>query len=256
MAGCVSFQADYSSARVRPSPNFGDRVGSRPPDTIILHYTGMATALGAEDWLCDPRSQVSSHYLVDEGGAVVQMVPEQCRAWHAGKSFWQGETDLNSRSVGIEIANPGHDLGYSDFPDAQIEAVIDLCRDIMGRWPIPAHRVLAHSDIAPMRKIDPGEKFPWKRLAAEGIGFYIDPAPIRTGLSLSTGDTGLTVERLQQQLSALGFGIQVSGVYDADTATVVRAFQRHFRPQIVDGIADESTRATLGDLLSRRLEAG
>src|SRR5690606_35988766 len=137
---------------------------------------------GAEDWLCDPRSQVSSHYLVDDDGAVVQMVPERCRAWHAGKSFWQGEIDLNSRSVGIEIANPGHDLGYSDFPDEQIEAVIRLCRDIMGRWEIPAHRVLAHSDIAPTRKIDPGEKFPWKRLAGEGIGFYVDPAPIRRGV--------------------------------------------------------------------------
>src|SRR5690606_17590047 len=147
----------------------------------------------------------------------------------------------------------GHDLGYSDFPDEQIEAVIRLCRDIMGRWEIPAHRVLAHSDIAPTRKIDPGEKFPWKRLAGEGIGFYVDPAPIRRGVSLSPGDQGGEVETLQQHLAQLGFGVAVTGIYDAGTMAVVRAFQRHFRPQIVDGIADESTRTTLEDLVSRWL---
>lgn len=246
----MSFDADYRPARVRPSPNHGERRGGISPDTIILHYTGMASAKGAEDWLCDPRSQVSSHYLVYEDGSVVQMVPETARAWHAGRSFWQGETDLNSRSVGIEIANPGHVLGYIDFPDAQIDAVILLCRDIMARWSIPCRRVLAHSDIAPSRKIDPGEKFPWHRLAEEGICCHVPPSPRSGGVSLSRGDEGRQVEELQRNLGRLGFGISVTGIYDSGTEVIVKAFQRRFRPDEVDGIADDSTRNTLLNVIN------
>lgn len=245
----MTFSADYKSARVRPSPNYGERRDGIDPDTIILHYTGMASAKAAEDWLCIPESQVSSHYLVYEDGAVVQMVPEKARAWHAGVSFWQGETDLNSRSVGIEIANPGHDHGYTDFPDAQIASVILLCRDIIDRWAILPRRVLAHSDIAPGRKVDPGEKFPWQRLAAEGVGFYITPTAIRAGTSLSLGDEGEDVKELQIELRRFGYRVTDSGVYDASTVAVVKSFQSHFRPESVDGIADPSTISTLRNSL-------
>ena len=245
MAQEMSFEPDYRNARVRPSPNFGERRDCIKPDTIILHYTGMATAQGAEDWLCDTRSQVSSHYLVYEDGAVVQMVPEKARAWHAGKSYWHGETDMNSRSVGIEIANPGHDLGYSDFPDVQIDAVIDLCRDIIARWSIRVERVLAHSDIAPSRKIDPGEKFPWRRLAEAGVCFYVEPGTCAGGKVLSFGDEGGAVAQFQSGLTRVGYGISVTGTYDAETVTVVKAFQRRFRPDRVDGVADAATQDTL-----------
>ena len=150
---------------------------------LVLHYTGMEREERALKWLCDPESSVSCHYLVFEDGRVAQLVDEADRAWHAGKSFWAGETDINSRSIGIEIANPGHQYGYSGFPDAQMDAVIALCREILGRHPIPPQRVLAHSDIAPARKEDPGELFPWDRLHAEGIGHWVLPEPIGRGAS-------------------------------------------------------------------------
>ncbi len=152
----------------RPSPNHDERAAGKPVDILLLHYTGMRSAEGALKWLTDPASRVSSHYFVDEDGRVAAMVAEGRRAWHAGKSFWAGETDINSRSIGIEIANPGHEFGYRPFPGAQTEAVIALCRDILARHPIPPERVLAHSDVAPLRKHDPGELFPWARLAVGG----------------------------------------------------------------------------------------
>lgn len=245
----MNFEPDCKTARVRSSPNFGERRDGKTPDTIILHYTGMATASGAEDWLCDTRSQVSSHYLVYEDGGVVQMVPEALRAWHAGVSCWQGETDLNSRSIGIEIANPGHDLGYEDFPEAQIASVINLCKGIMERWSIRPERVLAHSDIAPSRKIDPGEKFPWRRLAEASICVYVEPAPLVPGPILAPGVEGEEVLALQQDLARVGYGVPTDGVYDSETAIVVKAFQRRFRPERIDGVADPSTLATLRKLL-------
>src|SRR5262249_6920415 len=153
-----------------PSPNFGKRAEGKPIDMLILHYTGMASAERALKWLCDPQSKVSSHYLVFEDGLVAQLVEEGERAWHAGKSFWAGETDTNSRSVGIEIANPGHQYGYRPFPDEQIDAVIELCSDVLRRHPVPPERVLAHSDVAPLRKEDPGELFPWRLFYETGIG--------------------------------------------------------------------------------------
>ena len=164
------FASDQPGAEVRVSPNFGQRVGTTRPDMIILHYTGMESGEGAEAWLCNPASEVSSHYLVHEDGRIIQMVRESDRAWHAGKSSWQGRTDINSCSVGIEIVNPGHAFGYPDFPDVQIAAVINLCRGIIERHGIVPERVLAHSDVAPGRKIDPGEKFPWHALAVSGVG--------------------------------------------------------------------------------------
>ena len=242
------FAPDYPGADVRASPNFGPRLAAGP-DMIILHYTGMATGPAAEDWLCAAESQVSSHYLVHEDGLIVQMVRESDRAWHAGKSSWRGVTDINSRSVGIEIVNPGHALGYRDFPDAQIGAVIALCRDICARHLIRPERVLAHSDVAPGRKIDPGERFPWSQLAAAGIGHFVAPSPLGEGPVLTLGDSGKHVEELQLMLALYGYGIDVTGLFDPATAVVVSAFQLHFRPALVDGRADHSTVDTLRRLI-------
>jgi N-acetylmuramoyl-L-alanine amidase len=245
-----AFEPDYKSACVRPSPNFGERKGGRSPDMLILHYTGMPTATAALDWLCTEESQVSSHYFVDETGVVTQLLPESARGWHAGQSSWKGETDINSASIGIEIANPGHEAGSPPFEDAQIEAVIALSRDIIERNGIPAERVLAHSDIAPMRKQDPGELFPWGLLHKEGIGHWVEPLPVGGGRFFQEGDAGEPVEALQTMLALYGYDVQVDGVFSTATAAAIRAFQRHFRPARVDGIADASTIGTLHQLLT------
>ena len=237
------------SGRVSPSPNHDERRDGIAADILLLHYTGMASAKAAEDRLCDPAAKVSSHYLVYEDGAICQMVPEARRAWHAGVSSWHGETDINSLSIGIEIANPGHDFGYPDFPKVQIDAVIALCRDIIKRNNIKPERVLAHSDIAPSRKNDPGEKFPWDALNAAGIGMWIEPSKIVPGPELDPGDHSEIVSTLQTSLKQFGYGIDVNGNYDDKTRDVVTAFQRHYRPARVDGLADHSTVETLKRLL-------
>jgi N-acetylmuramoyl-L-alanine amidase len=234
---------------VRASPNSGERKDGRQPDIILLHYTGMAEAEAAVALLCDPASGVSCHYVVHEDGRIVQLVPEDLRAWHAGAGSWKGETDVNSASIGIEIVNRGHDFDYPDFPDAQIEALIALCHDIAARRGVPAERVLAHSDTAPRRKIDPGEKFPWERLHRAGVGHWVSPAPLGDGRCLTLGESGEPVAALQALLALYGYGVAVSGVFDEDTRFVVQAFQRHFRPALVDGVADASTVTTLRDLL-------
>lgn len=236
----------------RPSPNFGPRAGGRRPDMLILHYTAMRSAERAAAWLCNPASKVSSHYLVDEEGLILRLVDEKARAWHAGASRWAGESDLNSYSIGIEIHNRGHDDGYPDFPEAQMARLEALCADIVERHQIPRFRVLAHSDVAPSRKIDPGEKFDWRRLWRAGIGAYVPPAPIRPGPSFGEGNAGPRVAELQQRLAALGYGLEATRVYDRPTVAVVTAFQRHWRPGQVDGRADPSTRATLDRLLALR----
>ncbi len=242
-------QPDHKTAKVRPSPNFGVRNDGKSVSAIILHYTGMVSGQAAEDWLCNPESQVSSHYLVHEDGRIIQMVAEADRAWHAGKSFWKGETDLNSVSVGIEIVNPGHVLGYTPFAARQINAVIRLCRGIILRHNIRPEMVLAHSDIAPGRKIDPGEKFPWDALAAKGIGHYVTPAPITGGRFFAVGDKGQPIEALQSMLALFGYDVPVTGEFDAVTEKNVSAFQRHHRPERVDGVADVSTIKSLHALL-------
>jgi N-acetylmuramoyl-L-alanine amidase len=244
------FHPDHDRAEIRVSPNFGPRREVLRPDMILLHYTGMESAEAAEAWLCDPASEVSAHYLVHEDGRIVQMVREADRAWHAGRGSWRGRTDVNSLSVGIEIANPGHAFGYPDFPDGQVESVIALCRGIASRHAIPPERVLAHSDTAPGRKVDPGEKFPWARLAAAGVGHWTEPATIGGGRFLAEGDRGAPVEALQSMLAIYGYGVDISGRFDTTTRIVVEAFQRHFRPARVDGVADRSTIETLHCLLS------
>jgi len=249
------FQPDsFVVAEVAPSSNFDEREAARAPDMILLHYTGMQSGEAALARLCSPESKVSAHYVVFEDGRIVQCVPEQRRAWHAGVSYWAGETDINSRSIGIEIVNPGHEFGYRDFPLRQVAAVISLCKSIVTRrGPILSDRVLAHSDVAPSRKEDPGEKFQWELLYNSGIGHWVRPAPVDIdGVSLQSGDRGEAVQRLQSGLKTYGYGIDETGLYDGSTRTVVAAFQRHFRPARVDGVADPSTVRTLRALLDTR----
>jgi N-acetylmuramoyl-L-alanine amidase len=202
----------------RPSPNFNDRRDNIAPDFIILHYTDMKTAQEALDRLCDPASAVSAHYLIDTDGTVYSMVPEDRRAWHAGKSYWNGEEDMNSRSIGIELANPGHSHGYAPFPAAQMQALAELCREIRARHNIPSDRVLGHSDIAPARKRDPGELFDWKMLAAHGIGLW--PEPLKEDFEKAAG------LNIRAALTAYGY------TPHEDLETVLTAFQRHFHPEI------------------------
>jgi len=246
----TSFEADFRKAIVQPSPNHGERAGGRKPDMILLHYTGMPTPEGALEWLCRVESQVSCHYFVHENGDIVQLVPEQRRAWHAGKSVWHGDSDINSLSIGIEIANAGHPGGLPDYPKAQIEAVIELCRDCGERWSIPSERVLGHSDVAPRRKLDPGENFPWDDLYQAGIGHWVAPRPITGGRFFQRGDQGQPVEALQSMLSLYGYGTEITGEFSDKMAGELEAFQRHFRPERVDGIADFSTIDTLHRLLA------
>ena len=204
----------------------------------------------ARSGLCDPAAKVSSHYVVEEHGNILQLVPEARRAWHAGLSSWNGVSDINSCSIGIEIANPGHSYGYPDFPESQIAAVTALCRDIVKRHRISAERVLAHSDVAPQRKLDPGEKFPWARLHRAGVGAWVTPSPIRPSPQLAPGNSGPDVAELQAALRRYGYGIEASGVYNDLTEAVVTAFQRHFRVECIDGRADQSTIETLRALLA------
>jgi N-acetylmuramoyl-L-alanine amidase len=250
----VEFRPDSSVvSEIRPSPNHTKRKNGAVPDMVVLHYTGMRDTEQAIKRLCTPSSEVSAHYVVTEDGRIIQCVPEARRAWHAGESAWAGETDINSCSIGIEIANPGHDYGYPEFPKRQIAAVIALARGILTRHSIPPDRVLAHSDVAPKRKQDPGEKFPWRLLNQSGIGIWVKPVPVtQRGRIFVLGDRDGEVETLQRSLATFGYGIEISGSYDADTMAVVSAFQRHFRPARVDGIADVSTVATLRALLAAR----
>ena len=229
-----------------PSPNFDARTA--PPDMIILHYTGMPTGEAALARLTEPAAKVSAHYLVEEDGRVFALVPEARRAWHAGQSVWRGARDINGLSIGIEIVNPGHDFGYRPFPDIQIAAVVGLLAEVRGRWSIPDARLLGHSDVAPDRKADPGELFPWKALAAAGHGLWVEPDPA-PGPPLAQGDEGVGVFLLQRGLDRLGYQLPQTGRFDAATAVVVRAFQRHWRQSRIDSVADGETRARLMALL-------
>jgi N-acetylmuramoyl-L-alanine amidase len=239
-----------AAAKVFPSPNHGERRDGRRPDMIIVHYTGMPDEGEALQWLCNPVSEVSAHYFVFGNGHVLQLVPEERRAWHAGAARWHREDDINSASIGIEIANPGHPGGLPPYPEAQMASTIRLIRDIVARWGIRPERVLAHSDVAPARKQDPGEAFPWARLHEAGIGHWVRPAPIRDGRFFARGDRGAPVEALQAMLALYGYGLDINGEFDEATEAVVQAFQRHFRPERVDGVADASTITTLRDLIA------
>src|ERR1700752_266141 len=250
-ADMKAFTPDSSIASdVIPSPNFGERNKGREPDMILLHYTGMPDVEGAIAQLCTAGTDVSAHYIVLEDGRIVQCVQEAKRAWHAGAASWAGEEDINSCSIGVEIVNRGHDWGYPEFPLRQTAAVIELCRGIMLRRNVPTHRVLAHSDVVPARKKDPGEKFPWHSLANSGVGHWVQPAPIVRGELMQLGALSDDVMNMQTAFAKYGYGISVTGRYDSPTTEVVSAFQRHFRPARVDGVCYRSTMETLHALLS------
>lgn len=247
----MTFTPDtHCKCSLKPAVNFGERAEGTNIDILLLHYTGMESGDGALDWLCCEESGVSCHYFVYEDGRILQLVPEAKRAWHAGQSCWQGQVDTNSRSIGIEIVNSGHSGDYPDFPEAQIEAVIELCDDIIKRnRHIKPHNVLAHSDVAPGRKHDPGEKFPWALLYENGIGHWAVPARKPRGGFLQMGDNGEPVAALQAMLSLYGYSIEISGFYDQKTYDCVYAFQQHFRQNIVDGVADGETISVLNELI-------
>lgn len=240
-----------------PSPNIEPRKIGYSPSILILHYTGLPTVERALDVLSRPDCKVSCHYVVDESGRVLQMVAEDCRAWHAGVSYWAGETDINSASIGIEIQNPGHMLGYPEFPPVQMQAVAALSRDIVKRHGMAPERVLAHSDVAPGRKIDPGEKFDWAWLAGQGVGKWVAPHPCNLedeGVHLGTRSAD--VSQARALLAAYGYKIDLEGPFDLDLQTVLRAFQLHFRQSLTDGRLDRSTLDTLSRLASPCLRDG
>ncbi|MGH7011328.1 MAG: N-acetylmuramoyl-L-alanine amidase, partial [Caulobacteraceae bacterium] len=200
--------------------------------------------------LTDPAAKVSVHWMIDEAGEVFRLVPEERRAWHAGVSFWKGERNLNGVSIGIELVNPGHEFGYRPFPEIQIDVLLDLIEEIRGRWIVPDARILAHSDVAPQRRADPGELFPWRRLAAAGHGLLSTEGPA-PGPVLRKGDEGPAVLVLKSGLARLGYELSPSEKFDEATKGVVEAFQRHWAQEKVSGEADGLVRARLVDLIRR-----
>ncbi len=237
----VKPQTVMTETKAYPSPNFDARARGAAIDILLLHYTGMATAEAALARLAEPAAKVSAHYLIDEDGQAYAMVAEEARAWHAGVSGWAGESDVNSRSIGIELVNPGHDLGYMDFPEAQIGALITLASGILARHPITPWRVLGHSDVAPRRKQDPGERFPWARLAAAGIGLY--PPDDLAPLPRAPRDSAFAAD-----LTRFGYPLTADATADELRCTVT-AFRRHFRPGHLTGPLDGTDAARLAWLL-------
>lgn len=235
-----------------PSPNHDARPADIGRiDTLVLHYTGMQSAEAALARMRDPGRKVSAHWCVGEDGTVWRLVPEQRRAWHAGLSYWGGRHFANDFSIGIELVNPGHENGYRPFPRAQMDALLELCQDIRERHPIAARNVVGHSDVAPLRKDDPGELFDWARLAAASIGLWPQDVKEDGGPQppLSAGDRGDAVRLQQRRLLDFGYGLSIDGSYGDETAAVVRAFQRHFRQARVDGVVDRATSAILNHVL-------
>ena len=230
-----SSDLDIASA---PSPNHDDRKG-QTADILLLHYTGMKSGAEALARLRDPAAKVSAHYLIEEDGSAFQLVPEARRAWHAGRSYWAGARDINARSIGIELVNPGHEFGYRPFPEAQMQTLIALCHGILAHHDIPAARVIGHSDVAPDRKQDPGELFDWERLAAEGIGLW-------PGNTDSAGAEATDEATAKSRLASFGYGVD-----DFPFDAVVTAFQRHFRPTSVTGQFDADCAARLAALLEQ-----
>ncbi|HLI20613.1 MAG TPA: N-acetylmuramoyl-L-alanine amidase [Stellaceae bacterium] len=218
--------------RDRPSSNFNERPGA--VDMLILHYTGMRSAAESLDRLCDPAAKVSAHYQIDEDGTVWRLVAEEKRAWHAGVSFWRGRSDINNASIGIELVNPGHEFGYRPFPEPQMAALEELARGILARHTIPPRHVLGHSDVAPLRKQDPGELFDWPRLARAGVGFW-------PNFSVEKAPNPVSLAEIQSLLRQIGYSCPQTGVLDAETVAAVTAFQRHYRPKRCDGALDTET---------------
>lgn len=214
------------------SPNFNDRDGVAI-DMLVIHYTGMRSGEEALERLCDHKAEVSAHYMITQEGEVLSLVDETKRAWHAGVASWRGHSNINSRSIGIELVNPGHEFGYQDFPHAQMVSLIDLCQGILKRHDIPPRNVVGHSDVAPVRKQDPGERFDWRRMAVAEIGLW----PHLDGASASVPENA-TAGVLHQ----IGYDI-------SDQNAAIKAFQRHYRSRLIDGVADDETRQSVAALL-------
>jgi len=231
-----------------PSPNWNDRPAGSIIDTVILHYTGMKSGAEALSRLCDANAAVSAHYLIEEDGQLFQLVDDDKRAWHAGVSSWQGRSNINDCSIGIELVNPGHEFGYQDFPALQIVRLIELLVMLKRRHCIPNPRFLGHSDIAPLRKADPGERFPWQRLAANNIGVVCEKDTSDQKVMIKYGDDGPGVAMLNEQLAAVGYHGYDNGSFGAGTEQVVRSFQAHWRPKAANGIFDRGTAIALEDI--------
>ena len=223
----------------RPSPNFDARPAGRPIDMVVIHYTGMRSAKAAVARLCDPEAGVSAHYVIDEDGSVIRLVGEAKRAWHAGQAWWRGEADINARSVGVELVNPGHEFGYRAFSESQMSALEGLAHAILGRHPIAARNVVGHADVAPRRKRDPGELFDWQRLAVAGVGLWpVAAAP-------ATADP----EALRAMLAEVGYETE-------DLTATLTAFQRRFRPARIDGAADAETAGLVAAVVALCRQSG
>ena len=214
------------------SPNFNDRPKDIVPNILVIHYTGMQSLDQALQRLMSSNSQVSAHYLISRKGEIFKLVSEEKRAWHAGVSYWRGETDINSYSIGIELENPGHEFGYSKFPKSQMSVLTELCVEIINKYSISPENIVGHSDIAPRRKKDPGELFDWKSLAKKGVGLW--PEPILNKI---------TIESLEKSLNDFGYEV-------VDLRSTITAFQRHYLPDTVSGISDATTQKTLATLMS------
>jgi len=230
-----------------PSLNHNFRSKGTKIDMVILHYTGMKSKSSAIKRLCDKKARVSAHYLIDERGEISKLVDEKFAAWHAGKASWEGKHDINNRSIGIELVNPGHRYGYKKFTKKQISSLITLLQRIIKRYKIPEDRILGHSDVAPQRKTDPGELFDWRCLAKKNIGIW----PKGT---YPNNKKNYTIKSMQLMLSSFGYDLNVSGKLDRQTKKVISAFQRHFRPKKIDGIFDHETVSKLLDLNSKKLD--
>ena len=240
----------FTAMRDLPSPNFEPRPSGVAVDMLIIHYTGMESAEAALSRMRDPAAKVSAHYMIDEDGTVYRLVAENMRAWHAGTASWGGGTNINDRSIGIELVNPGAEFGYRPFPMPQIEALEQLAGGLLKRHAIPARHVLGHSDVAPTRKQDPGELFDWARLAAAGIGLWPETEnALETEVALASAHLP-AMANIQELLQRFGYPIAISGEQDEETRLVITAFQRHFHPQNVSGDMDAETFARLRALVA------
>lgn len=238
----------------RPSPNVNARPEGVAPSLVVLHYTGMQSAEAALERLTDPEAQVSAHYLIGEDGAVWQLAEESQRAWHAGVSHWRGVDGVNDHSIGIELVNPGHEWGYRPFPDAQIDTLATLLAAITGRYGLPPSAIVAHSDVAPGRKEDPGELFPWQALAERGLGIWPEvalPSPSGGKVIARPGEAKDYLKLVQKRLQEFGYRLECTGVFDIPTVQVVTAFRRRFLPHYLHPVWDEAAELILNDLMKR-----
>lgn len=234
-----------------PSPNWNSRPDGTVIDTVIIHYTGMQSGETALTRLCDETAEVSAHYLIEEDGRLFRLVAEEKRAWHAGVSHWRGMDNLNHNSIGIELVNPGHEFGYRAFPRKQINALIELLSGIHRRHNILPVNVIGHSDIAPDRKTDPGELFPWEQLYEAGFGIYSKLGGGDTKPIAQIGDNVSVVEEMRSQLKCLGYNVTNSKTFDETCVHIVKAFQAHWRPSCVSGVYDLGTKNVLDDIIEQ-----